>query len=276
MERTYFPDRRIRIGFLVSWKEMFFEVFQSRELIWRLFLRDFSAKYRQSFLGVAWVVIMPFITIGVFVYLNRSGILNIRETGTPYVVFALIGITIYNLFSNGLTTCTNSIVSAGRMVTKINFPKISLVMAAFGQALVELAVRLVLLAIVFILYGVTPSWIGLVLFPFSMVPLMLLTLGLGMVLGLATAVIRDVANVVSVGTMFLMFLTPVVYPIPAESMLSVWNPLSHFVVGGREVLLQGSVSNIEGLALASGFSLLVFFVAWRLFYLAETKIAERI
>ena len=79
----------------------------------------------------------PIITVGIFVFLNRAGILNIGETSVPYPIFALMGISIYGIFSTGLSVCSNSIIGAGSMVVKINFPKISLVIASMGQSLVD-------------------------------------------------------------------------------------------------------------------------------------------
>ena len=186
---VYEPDKFVKAGFFVIWKEMFVNVCQSRELVWRLFLRDFSARYRQSLLGILWAIINPLITVGIFVFLNRSGILNIGETPVPYPVFAMIGISIYGIFSAGLSTCSNSIVGAGPMVVKINFPKISLVVAAMGQALVDFLVRLAVLVVVFVIFGIAPKWTSVFL-PFVLLPIILLTLGMGLILSLLAGVFR--------------------------------------------------------------------------------------
>ena len=147
---VYEPDKFIKMGFSESWKEMAISLFRSRELIWRLFLRDFSAKYRQSLLGILWALLNPIITVGIFVFLNRAGILNIGETSVPYPIFALTGLSIYGIFSTGLSVCSNSIIGAGSMVVKINFPKISLVIASMGQSLVDFLVRLLLITLLLI------------------------------------------------------------------------------------------------------------------------------
>ena len=196
IKTIYEPDKFIKMGFSESWKEMAINLFRSRELIWRLFLRDFNARYRQSLLGVAWALLNPIITVGIFVFLNRSGILNIGNTVVPYPVFALIGMSLYGIFSTGLSASSNSIVGAGSMVVKINFPKISLVIAALGQAIAEFIVRLVLIAILLVIYGVAPSWTS-VLLPLVLLPLMLLTLGFGLILSLMAGIFRDVIYIVS-------------------------------------------------------------------------------
>ena len=272
---VYYPNMNVRAGLAESFIKMASELVRSRELILRLFLRDFRAKYKQSFLGVSWAVIMPFITIAVFVYLKSTGIVTFRVTEMPYIVFALIGISTYGIFSGGLLACSTSIVSVGKMVKKINFPKISLVFAAFGQVFVDFMVRLILIVLACLLLDVTPSWKS-VFFPLVLLPLILLTLGLGLLLSILTAIARDTQNILSIFTMFIMFLTPVVYPISDSNPLRIWNPLSHFVVSARELIVMGTVSNVRGLLFASAFALFVFAVSWRVFYIAEIRIAERI
>lgn len=274
----YIPDRILRMGFLEGWREMFNNLFQCRELIWRLFLRDFNARYRQSILGVSWAILNPVIIVGVFVFLNRAGIINIEETKVPYPVFALMGITIYGLFSTGLSASTNSIVGAGSMVTKINFPKISLVVSSFAHSLVEFTVRMALLVGVFIIFGITPKG-GSILFPLAVFPILLLSLGLGFFLSLLAGIFRDIIHAVSLVTTFLLLLTPVLYPQPEGGifvLISKWNPLTHLITGCRDLILSGNMSNQAGFLWSSIFSAILFLMSWRVFYLAETKIAERI
>jgi lipopolysaccharide transport system permease protein len=275
---VYEPDKFVRAGFFVIWKEMFANVCQSRELVWRLFLRDFGAKYRQSFLGISWAIINPLITVGIFVFLNRSGILNIGETPVPYPVFALIGISIYGIFSTGLSACSNSIIGAGPMIAKINFPKVSLVIAAMGQAVVEFLVRLILIVLLLVLYGFSPRLSSL-LFPFALLPLILLTLGIGLLLSLLAGVLRDIIYLVSFFTTLFLFLVPALYPTPQTGILVVlnkWNPLSHLLIGCRNILISGVLSNPSEFLWASIFSILIFLISWRIFFLSEPRIAERV
>ena len=266
------------IGFWANWKEIFSTLYLTRELIWRLFLRDFNAKYRQSLLGVSWAIVNPLIIIGVFVFLNKSGILNIGETQVSYPLFALIGLSLYGLFSTGLSMSANSIVSAGPMVVKINFPKISLVISSFGQAIVEFAVRCILVAVVFIIFGVAPKRTVLLL-PFAVIPLALFTLGLGFFLSLLAGIFRDTIQVVSLFTTLLLFLTPVLYTTPTTGLfviLNTWNPLSHLIIGCRDLVLFGTLSNHGGFFWSSFFSIITFLFGLKIFYIAETKIAERV
>jgi lipopolysaccharide transport system permease protein len=120
-------------GCFVKVLAMATEALRGRELIWRLFLRNFHGRYRQSVLGIAWAILLPFATVGVFVLMNRSGLVKINDVGVPYPLYALIGLAYWSLLSTGLTACASSLIDAGSMLTKINFPRSSLVFAAGAQ-----------------------------------------------------------------------------------------------------------------------------------------------
>ena len=260
------------------WHEMFSELIGSRELVWQLFLRNFKAKYRQTVLGFLWALIMPLLVVAAFVFLNRAGVLNIGKIDIPYPAYALLGLTIWHIFAGGLMACSNSIVAGGNMVVKINFPKETLVLSSLGEALVETMVRLALTAFVFALYKVVPAW-TVILFPLTLIPLLLFTLGLGFMLSILNAVFRDVANIVSLSSTFLLFITPVLYPEPKAAFFkafTIFNPLAALVSGPRDLVVKGYLTQPISYLFYSGLSLIIFIISWRLFHLAEIRIAERV
>lgn len=275
--KTYQPGK-IRGSFSSIWREMALELINSRELIWRLFIRDFSARYKQTVLGVLWAIIMPLAMVGTFWFLKRSGVLNIGQVEIPYAAYALLGLTIWQLFAGGLVACSNSIVAGGSMVVKINFPKETLVIASLSQALLDTLIRLVLVIIVFVFYRIVPAW-TVILFPLSLVPLLLLTLGLGFMLSLLNVLLRDVANIVTLATTFLLFLTPVLYPTPQAGLFQLfteYNPLAALVTGPRDLVVSGYLTDPTSFAWASILSVVLFFLFWRVFHVAEMRMAERL
>ena len=257
---------------------MMLELGDSYELVWRLFLRNFKAKYRQTVLGFLWALIMPLLAVGTFVFLNKAGVLNIGEVDIPYPAYALLGLTVWHIFAGGLTASSNSIVAGGSMVVKINFPKEALVLSSFGESLFETMVRLALTAFVFAIYRVVPAWTS-VLLPLALIPLILFTLGLGLMLSLLNAVFRDVVNIVSLSTTFLLFVTPVLYPEPKAAFFkafTAFNPLSALISAPRDLVIKGYLTQPDSFFFYSGLSLIVLLVSWRLFHLAEIRIAERV
>lgn len=266
-------------GYFLTTRLMIHELLSTRELIWRLFVRDFSARYRQSALGVAWAAILPLVTVGVFLGMRHSGILNIKDVGMPYPLYAIIGLTIWNLFSAGLAASSRALVNAGSMVIKINFAKDALVIASSAQALVDLLIRLVLILCIFIYYGIAPSGFGLLIGVLCMIPIFLMMIGIGFVLSLATVVLRDIPNFLNLSLTALMLLTPILYPISGNSILAQankFNPLNYLVNVPRDFMIKGHTDMLGGFAWATIVSIIVFYTGWRLFYSAQSKIAERI
>jgi len=258
---------------------MWNELRAAKGLVWRLFIRDFTAKYRQSLLGVLWALLTPLITVGMFVGMNRSGLLTIQDTGIPYPIYAIIGLTIWNLFTVGLVACSSSLVNAGAMVIKINFPKAALVLAASGQGIVELLIRLFLIMFAFLYYGRLPSFPGLFIGFICLIPVYLIMTGLGFILSLATGVLRDIPNILNLALTAFMLLTPILYPINGNNLLAdanVWNPFNYLINVPRDFIVKGHTSFLVEFLCASIFSVVVFYLGWKLFYLAQTKIAERL
>lgn len=267
-----------KINIFIVWKQMLDEHMNSRELTWRLFLRDFLAGYKQSMLGVGWIIIMPLLIVGAFIFLNRSGVLNIGQTSVPYPLFALTGLSVWQVFASGIIACTNCLISSGGLITKINFPKESLVFSSLAQTMLDFIIRIVPLAAAFVIFGVSPHWTVLFL-PLLLIPLLLLTLGLGFLFSFFNAIVRDIGNAVSLLMTFLLFVTPVLYPAPDSAtfvMLNRFNVPGILVTSIRDFVLTGAMPRPLSFICSCIVSVAVFVVSWTIFHLTEPIVAERI
>jgi len=190
----------------------------------------------------------------------------------------LLGVTVWQLFATGLTRTTQSLVNARALITKINFSRETLVLAAFGESIFNFLIRLVLVVGLFAWFGIVPAW-TVIFVPFILIPLALMTIGLGFVLSLANGVFRDIGNSLTLVMTFAMFLTPVVYPPPTQwpkVLINYVNPVSPFIIATRDLTTRGALSQPDGLLWASVIGLVVFLVGWRIFHLAMSRIAERV
>ena len=275
---TYEPDNSLKKGYLSIFMEIFNELKKNRWLTYQLFKRDFLAVYKQSFIGSFWALIIPLISVGAFIILNRSGIFSIGNIKAPYPIYALLGMAFWQLFSAGLIASSNSLVAAGTMITKINFSKKSLVIASLGRSIVSFLIQVVLVTLLFVYYGIVPS-IAILLLPLIIIPILLLTLGLGFILSLVNGVVRDVGNVLGVILTFLMFLTPVLYAKPTMGILAQatsYNPLYYLVSAPRDLVLTGTIFELSGFFVMSIISIIIFIACLIIFHLTETRVAERI
>jgi lipopolysaccharide transport system permease protein len=275
---TYEPDNSLRKGYRFIFGEIFNELKKNRWLIFQLFKRDFFTIYKQSFIGVLWAVVIPIVSVGTFIVLNQSGVFAIGDIDVPYPIYAVLGMAFWQLFSTGLIASSNSLVSAGSMITKINFSKKSLVIASTGQAIVSFLIQIFLIVILFVYYGLKPN-IAILLIPITMIPMMLLTLGLGFILSILNGIMRDIGKIIVVLMTFLMFLTPVLYAKPTTGILATvtkYNPLYYLVSVPRELVLKGTISEWKGFLIASIASFIIFIICLIVVHLTETRVAERI
>jgi len=276
--KVYVPDNSIKKGYRSLFREMAEEVRTSKWLTWQLFKRDFKVIYQQSVLGILWILIPPLMTVGTFIFLSQAGIFNVGDISVPYPLYALLGVALWQVFATSLSSTTNSLMAAGSMISKINFPREALVFSAMGKALITFIIQMSLVVVLLAYYGIIPPW-TILLFPFTLIPVLLLALGLGLILSILNGVIRDVGRTLPIITTFLMFLTPILYATPQSGFLSTlteYNPLYYLLIVPRDLILIGETSLWDGYLISTLFSIGVFFVCWILFHLTETRIAERI
>ena len=276
--QVYEPNYIIKIGVRV-WIDMFRELIEYRGLIWRLIIRDISARYRQSVLGIFWSFLTPLLMTIIFLQMKNNKILPIGDTALPYAAYVFFGQMIWLLFSQGMMAAANSLISSGSLLTKINFPKEVLIISALGQTLFEFIVRIPLLILIFLWVGFVPQP-TIVLIPVIIIPLLFLVLGLGMIMAMVNAVVRDIGSMLFIVLSVGMFASPVIYPPPTTWPLTFWinyaNPVSGFLIAAQDLAAKGHISDPAGYFSAVMFSLIMLFLGWRIFHIVEPKIAERI
>jgi len=272
------PDGQIKIGYIKLWREMIHETKESKWLIWQLFWSGFKGTYIQSFLGIAWVLIMPLGTLATFIILRGAGLFNVGKIEVPYPIFAFLGLMFWQIFVTGIQRSTNSLASAGRMLKKIYFPREVLVFSSLGTAIFSFLIQMVFVFLLFGVYGFLPNW-KIIFLPLMTIPLLLLTCGLGFIFSLINGVIRDLGRILSFGLTFLLFITPIAYEPPDTGFvatLATINPLYYLTVAPRDIALIGNLSDPSGYFISCIFSIFIFFFFWMSFHLAEPRITERL
>jgi lipopolysaccharide transport system permease protein len=276
--RTYEPDNCLKKGYFSIFEEIIDEIIDNKWLIYQLFKRDFSSMYRESFFGILWIFIIPLISAVGFFLLGNSNIVNIGPMPVSFPIYAISGLSVWQLFSVGMVASTNSLVRAGSMIVKINFSKKSLIISAYAQSLFPFLVLLIVSLVLALSNGVhlTPTAL---LFPLLIIPIILFTLGLGFLFALINGILRDVGNAISVVVTFIMFLTPILYTVPetgAFRAMVKYNPLYYMISIPRDVILTGKLDHMYGFFIVTAISIMVFVISLMVFHVTETRIAERI
>src|SRR5262245_23780715 len=132
------------------------ELWEYRELLWLLVWRELKVRYKQTFLGVAWAIVQPFLTMLIFsVVFGRLA--KMPSDGVPYPVFAYCALLPWQLFAYAMTESSNSLVTNQRLLTKVYFPRLMMPLAAVAVGLADFVVSLLFLFILMAYYGMTPQ-----------------------------------------------------------------------------------------------------------------------
>jgi len=258
--------------------EMFRDMQASRELAWRLFVRDTSAQYRQSMLGYVWAFLPPLVASLPFVFLNSQGVVTIEGTPIPYPAYAVIGTTIWQVFGDALNSPLKTVTAAESMLVRINLPREAILLSGLGQVIFSFLIRLVLLAGVFAWFKIVPPATAL-LFPIGVLALILAGFALGLALTPLGLLYGDVQQTIPFATVFLMLLTPVVYPPPETGLAATvakWNPLSPLILVTRDWLTTGDATQIGAFAVVTSVAAILLFCGWIMYRVALPHIIARV
>lgn len=247
---------------------MFRDLISSRELAWRLFVRDISAQYRQSLFGYLWIFIPPLIAGLPFVYLHSQGITRFTDTAIPYAAFAFIGTSLWQVFVDALNAPLRVVGGAKPMLTRINLRIEAVLLCGLMQAAFGALVRLPLIVLVMVIFGVMPASTAF-LFPLGIFALVLTGFAIGLLLTPLGSLYGDVGQGLPVLTTFLMLLTPVVYPPPTSglpNLIATLNPITPLITATRDWLTLGPSAygaSFATVSLASAFAILLGWIVLR-------------
>ncbi len=171
------------------------EIWASRELLVTMVRTEIRVKYKNSVLGLLWSMLSPAMTLLVFTivfgYFLKNGIPN-------FVIFLFSGLLIWNFFSTGVITATGVVVNNAGLVKKVSFPREILVLAALGSAGVFFFFQVLVMGLFMLVLGTAPAWGLLWLLLVALVPMLVLAVALGLLLGSANVSLRDTQHLVEV------------------------------------------------------------------------------
>jgi lipopolysaccharide transport system permease protein len=254
------------------------EVWAYRELLYFFIWRDVKVRYKQTVIGVAWVVLQPLMTMGVFT-LFFGRLAKLPSDGLPYPVFYFTALVPWTYFSTALQSCTAVVVENQRVITKVFFPRLVLPLSAVVSGLVDFAIGFVVLCVVLAIYGIRPGLAALWL-PVLLLLAVLTALGVGLWMSALNALYRDVRYVVPFLVQFWMFASPVAYPSSLVPVRWRWlyglNPMAG-VIDGFRWALTGHGQPPGPLLLASTVAVVLVLVGGLFFFQRmEGAIADRV
>ncbi|MGO8873971.1 MAG: ABC transporter permease [Acidimicrobiales bacterium] len=187
------------------------DLWEAREVLYRFGARDVTLRYRQTALGVVWVVLQPLITALVFV-LVFDKVAKLSYGGAPAIVFIFVGLLAWNVFSGIITRAQGSLVSNRDLVSKVFFPRMLVPLAVVYSSIVDFLVSLVFLVVLMITNGVNPG-LPVVTVPVWTLMVVLLASGVGLVSSALTVRYRDINYFIPFALQFLLYASPIAYSI---------------------------------------------------------------
>jgi lipopolysaccharide transport system permease protein len=254
------------------------EVWRYRELLYFLVWRDVKVRYKQTAIGVVWVILQPLLTMLVFT-LFFGRLAKLPSLGLPYPVFYFAAVVPWMYFASALQTCTNVVVDNQRVITKVFFPRLILPISAVLSGLVDFAIGFVALIIFTFAYSIRPTAAVLWL-PVLLLLAVATALGVGLWTSALNALYRDVRYVIPFVVQFWLLASPVAYPSSLVPMKWRWlyglNPMAGVIDGFRWALTgHGQPPGILLLASAAGVAV-IFLGGLIFFQRMEGVIADRV
>lgn len=274
----YRPNQRHELGFFETWSVMTGNILKSRELIWQLFKRDFLGSYKKSFLGIAWIFLTPLAAIVSWVFLQKTGLLNPGDVSVPYPVYVLLGSTMWGLYMSFYTAANSTLTAGQALIMQVNYPHEVLLFKQTAEQLANFTIGLVLNIIVLLFFQIKISWAA-VFFPVVILPLFFMGASIGLISSMISIVAVDLSKAITMLMGILMWATPIVYSPLVDNhfvkLINKWNPLTYLVCSARDIILFGRLYDPLGFFICTALSFLLFLLSWRLFFVAEYNIIER-
>lgn len=275
-EAVYTPESDLRHpGQLI--KRMWKDLLASRELAWRLMVRDISANYRQSFLGIFWAFLPPIVLAFGFTLAGNAKVINIAATELPYPAYVMFSVILWQTFVESLNGPVTAVTKSKEILARVNFPREAIVVAKLGEVFFSFGIKLILIVGVFLVYKMPITWSAL-LSPLALIQLVMLGTFIGLLLAPLGALYQDVAHGITVMTSLWLFLTPVIYPLPTSGTFATivkFNPVTPVLVTTRELATTGVVSQLTPFLIISAITLVGLLVTWISFRLALPFAIER-
>ena len=254
------------------------ELWEAREVALRFGQRDVVLRYRQTAIGVAWVLIQPLAAAGIFSLVFGS-VANLPTGGVPYFLFSFISMLAWTLFSSVVGRAAPSLVANQALVAKVFFPRMLVPISTAMSALLDIAVGLALGIVLLVVYGVNPGW-GVLLLPVWVLLFVLLALGIGLAASAWMVRYRDIGYVLPWVLQFALFATPVAYSLDAvpADLVPVFaaNPLSWLMELFRYSLLGEALPPAWQIVGAVAVSFGVFLLGATVFQRHERSFADLI
>jgi lipopolysaccharide transport system permease protein len=252
------------------------EIWHFRDLLVLLMMRDVKLRYKQTALGIVWVILQPLIASLIFaVIFGRFA--NLPSNGIPYLLFVFAGMLPWNLFAGALQRAGNSLVGDSKLISKVYFPRMVIPIASSAAVLVDFIVALVVMFALLLVEG-WPLTLNILALPFLLVILLLISVGVSLFISALNVYYRDFMYALPFIVQVWMYASPVVYsgdliPNLAKPFFAI-NPLVGVIEAFRWSLLGTGEFPAASLMLSLVVGIVLFIAGGLIFQRVEQNFAD--
>jgi lipopolysaccharide transport system permease protein len=254
-------------------------VWAHRELVLVLARREISVRYRQTIVGLLWVLLQPLVTTAIFTTVFVFFIRIPDQGGGSYPLFAFSGIIVWQYFTRVISEGGNSLVSSSAMISKVSFPRLIIPLVAPMAAGVDCLIAIIALVLLTAAFGTHLSW-TVILAPFVILAVGMFGYSIALWLAPLNAVYRDIGIVLPFLIQIAMYLSPIVYPASLVPEKIRWlyelNPVAVMVNLMRWVVLGTNAPSLAGICVFALATALLFLGGIRVFRNMEGNLVDRI
>jgi lipopolysaccharide transport system permease protein len=236
MESEIRPQGKFSLGFKELW--------EYRELFYFFSIRDIKVKYKQTVLGFLWAVIQPLAMALLFSFFLGKAISGYTSIPLPYEVFAFSGFVLWNIFAAGLNNAGNSMVTNANIIRKIYFPRLIIPISAVLAGLFDFFMALIVFMFFAWFRGITFSVMSFIYMPLAVFLSCIATFGCGTLLAALNVKYRDFRYLIPFLIQFLLFVTPVIYPLGITSNPTLQSILTFNPMSGPLELFRASITGL--------------------------------
>lgn len=255
----------------------FKELWQFRELFFIFAWRDIKVRYKQTFVGVGWVIFQPLVNTFIFT-IFFGNFAKIPSGALPYPLFVLLGLIFWGFFSTSLSHAANSFIENASILGKVYFPRELLPFSSIGVGLIDFMVSFVLFVGVALFYQVQFSLAFFFMVVLGLVITIIASSGLGLLLASINVKYRDVRYILPYFLQIMIFVTPVIYPLgimrPSFQQIVLLNPMAGVIDGLRSALSYGYIANPGNLLFAALASVTLFILSVMYFRKTQSFFAD--
>lgn len=262
----------------ISLKRMWVDLIEARFLGKQIFLRDIKAMFRQSLLGIVWAIFPPFLSAGLWVFLNASGAVNITDAGVPYPIFVMCGTVLFTTFTQALNVPADAVMAGKRIMAKLNFPREALLINAFYKVSFDFSLKFFALILITLVLGFSFNW-SVLLFPLGALLAILMGFSFGVLLIPFKMLYGDFKRMLTIATQVLMYVTPIVYPMPETGIartFNLYNPIYYMTNIPRSWFTGVDTGMVWPLGVLALVALLVLIMGWVMYRITMPIIVERV